>query len=115
MRSAVDLEPYAVAINWSLGMGLGFARRYEEAIVQFQKTLQLQPNYALAEGNLTGMFIQTGRFDEAMALVEKHLAIPERRDGAFANLAIIYAKTGRETEARKTLDRLFGESKSQNN
>jgi tetratricopeptide (TPR) repeat protein len=96
-------------------MGLGFARRYDESIAQLLKTLQIQANFGLAEGTLSGVYIQTGRFDEAAKLVEKHLAIPERREGALSNLAIIYAKTGRATEAQKTLDLLFGESRSQNN
>src|SRR5687767_7513399 len=114
MRRAVELEPYTATINWSLGLGLGFARRYEESIAQFQKTLQIQPDFALAEGNLTGIYIQTGRYDDAIALVQKHLEKPERRNGALSNLAILHAKTGRLAEAQKTLELLLVESKSQN-
>lgn len=115
MQRAVDLEPYSAAINWSLGMGLGFAHRNEESIAQFQKTLQLQPNFALAESGLAGMYLLGGRYDEANVLIQKHLAVRERRENAMSFLAILLAKTGREPDARRTLETLISENKSQNN
>ena len=110
MRKAVDLEPFSVAINWSLGLGLTYARKYDEAVEQQERTLGLQPGYALAEGNLIGLFILQEEYEHAFSLIQKQLQSNQKNEGALTSLAIIYARTGRQAEARKTLSVLEKET-----
>ena len=49
---AAQLAPGDVSLYNSLGAVLGALRRYEEAVVWFQRALDLDPNYDKARVNL---------------------------------------------------------------
>ena len=43
---AIELDPLALVYNTAKGRILSFARRHDEAVVQFRHTLELDPNFA---------------------------------------------------------------------
>ena len=51
-RRAIELDPLSLIINADFGSTLLVARRYDEAIVELQHTLQLDENFAYAHWNL---------------------------------------------------------------
>jgi tetratricopeptide (TPR) repeat protein len=51
-RKAASLDPLSSNANTQLGQALLFSRRYDEAIAQLNKTLELNPRYLFALGQL---------------------------------------------------------------
>ena len=49
IRNALDLDPLALVINAQLAWALQFARRYDDAIEQARKTLEMDPAFGLAQ------------------------------------------------------------------
>ena len=110
-RRAVELEPYSVAMNWYLGMLLEFARRYDEAIAQQKKTLQMQSDYPLAESNLAGIYVLTGKYADAAALIQKGLRAEEQGDRSLE--AIVHLRTGLQSDTRKVLGEMIDRCNTQ--
>ena len=50
MKRALELEPLAVPTNACFGQNLYLARRYDEAISQLQKTIELDSTHYDAHG-----------------------------------------------------------------
>jgi serine/threonine-protein kinase len=81
--------------------------RIDDAIVEGQRTLQLDPNYFYLDSNLAAAYRENGNFAEAIALYTK---AQEATHVPSSGLAITYARMGRQIEARKILDQLVQES-----
>src|SRR5207253_503759 len=76
----------------------------DEAIIEGQRTLQLDPNYFYLDSNLAAAYREKGNFPEAIALYDK---AQEATHFPSSGLAITYARMGRQTESRKILDQLL--------
>ena len=68
-RRACELDPISLVINTSTGLVLAQARRYDEAAAQFQKTQEIDKNFAMAHRFLGDVQVEQGRFEEA---IEEH-------------------------------------------
>ena len=78
----------------------------DEAIVEGQRTLQLDPNYFYLDSNLAAAYREKGDFAEAIALYTK---AQEATHFPSSGLAITYARMGRQIEARNILAQLLKE------
>jgi Flp pilus assembly protein TadD len=107
-KRALELEPLSLAGNFEAALALYFSRNYDQAINQFQKTLELDANFPPPYTFLGAAYEQKGMFEEAIAAFQKALSINQgpAKILAMAGLAHIYAASGRETEARKILAEL---------
>jgi tetratricopeptide (TPR) repeat protein len=83
------------------GVGLALARRQrmDEAMVQYRKALELNPNYCDAHNNLGLVLADLGRIDEAMDCYHKALEIDPNQAQAHNNLGAVLVKCGRVDEA----------------
>jgi tetratricopeptide (TPR) repeat protein len=64
---AEELDPLSLIINTDVGWGLYYARKYEQAIEQLRRTLELDSNFAVANLMLGMAHAQQDRLDEAEA------------------------------------------------
>jgi DNA-binding winged helix-turn-helix (wHTH) protein/tetratricopeptide (TPR) repeat protein len=64
---ALELEPFDVEINQHVGWYYLFARQYDRAIEQLQKTLEMQPDYYRARVLLGIAYGQKGAYSQAIA------------------------------------------------
>jgi Flp pilus assembly protein TadD len=103
---AQQLDPLSLIINTDLGNTLYRLRRYNEAIEQFRKTIELDPNFFRAHLGLGLAYEQQGQFAEATASLQQAIATSDRNPGAMAVLGHIHARAGRKREARKMLNEL---------
>ena len=71
--------------------------RIEDAVVEGQRTLQLDPNYFYLDSVLAAAHREKGNFDEAIALYTK---AQEATHLPSSGLAITYARMGRQPEAQ---------------
>jgi serine/threonine protein kinase/Tfp pilus assembly protein PilF len=62
---ALSLDPLSPIVNTNYAATLMDAHRYPEAVAQFQKTLERDPNFTPAHLKLSYLYAATGRFAEA--------------------------------------------------
>ncbi|HAF13004.1 MAG TPA: hypothetical protein DCK99_04735, partial [Blastocatellia bacterium] len=105
-KLAQELEPLSLIMNFELGLGFYNARDYDQAIEQFQKTLELDQNFPPAHALLPAVYEQKGMYAEAIAGYKKSLTLKSEWAGPMAGLGHVYAVSGNKSEARRVLDEL---------
>jgi tetratricopeptide (TPR) repeat protein len=106
MKIALALDPLSLPVNVGAGWCSYFARRYDEAIVQYRKALELEPDFALARQALAMALERKGAYTEAIAEFRKAVALSGGSASTLASLGHACALAGATAEARAQLDRL---------
>jgi tetratricopeptide (TPR) repeat protein len=83
----------------NLGATLAQNGRLDEAIVQFQEALVIQPDYAVAHYNLGNALFQVGQADEAIVHYHRALATRPEYAEAHDNLGNVLFQKGQVDEA----------------
>src|SRR5437879_10950912 len=65
MKRAQELDPLSPIISTNLGMAYYYARQYDQAMEQYRKTLEMDPNFIAATFRLIGIYEQEGKYQEA--------------------------------------------------
>ena len=71
LKRAVELDPFSLIINTTLGYGYILARRYPEAVAQLRKTVELDPAFHYAHSMLGKALVLSGQLDQAIGEYEK--------------------------------------------
>lgn len=106
VKKAVELDPLSMIILTDAARNLYLARRYEEAIEQYHKSLNVDSNFAIAHKGLAEVYAQVGRHDDAISEIEKAIALSGNSIFIQDDLGYIYARAGKKQEAVKVLDHL---------
>jgi serine/threonine protein kinase len=77
--------------------------RIDDAIVEGQRTLQLDPNYFYLDSVLAAAYREKGNFGDAIALYTR---AQDTTNLPSSGLAITYSRMGRQTQARNILAQL---------
>jgi len=85
---------------------LVLSHSYDEAIRQSHKTIEMDPNFALAHNQLGQAYLQKQMHGEAIAELQKAVQLSEGSPTCMANLARAYAASGKRSEAAKLLSDL---------
>jgi eukaryotic-like serine/threonine-protein kinase len=109
---AVSHDPLSLGVNTGLGYNAYLARRFGQAIEQYRKTLDLDPNFGLARLDRGLAYVLTGRTPEAIREFES-LAAGSTDDEAMLFLAYAYARAGRRLDATTELGKLTGREGAQ--
>jgi tetratricopeptide (TPR) repeat protein len=109
-RLAQGLEPVSAALNTQLARVLYFARRYDDAIDECQKTLELDHDFGGAHFFLGRCYSQKGMYEQA--LTELGRAKDLWRDSAEVLSVLGYTRgmSGSPPEAQKILQELERQS-----
>jgi serine/threonine protein kinase/tetratricopeptide (TPR) repeat protein len=75
-RLALSLDPLSPIMNTNYATTLMDAHRYPEALAQFQKTLERDPNFGPAHHKLAQLYAVTGDFASAVKELQKFAPIP---------------------------------------
>jgi adenylate cyclase len=105
-RMAEELDPLSMIIATELARTFYYARRYDEAIEQYTKSLEIDQNFALAHKGLAEVYSKQSIFDKSFAEIEKAIALSKRSIFILDDLGYIYALAGRRAEAEQVLDEL---------
>lgn len=107
---AEELDPLSLIINTDVGWGLYYARKYDEAIEQLKRTLELDANFAVAHLMLGMAEAQKKRVGEARASIMRAIELSPKDAPALAigALGYVHAISGESTEAREVIGRLEG-------
>jgi TolB-like protein/DNA-binding winged helix-turn-helix (wHTH) protein/Tfp pilus assembly protein PilF len=106
MKEAQRLDPLSLPVNVGVGWCSYFARRWDEAIGQYRKTLELEPEFALARQALAMALEQKGAHGEAIAEFQKAAALSGGSASTIASLGHAYALAGAKADAQLQLARL---------
>jgi serine/threonine-protein kinase len=106
LRTAQQLDPLSLGINKDLAVALIYARDYDRALQQCQKTLEIEPAFSVMFTYMAQIYQLQQKYAEATAELEKaHAAAPQ--DGEIAyGLSQAYVLTGKKNEALKILSEL---------
>jgi len=66
MQTAVALDPLSPPFQSFVGVTYRWARRYDDALTQFEKVNRLYPNFGINHGRRGRLLAYTGRFDGAI-------------------------------------------------
>src|SRR5688572_30178790 len=106
---AQQLDPLSVIINTDMAQILYFARRYEDALAECRKTLQMNPAFAEARRVSFLVLQRLHRDAEALADLEAYRRLPDGGPGGSVGYA--YAVLGRRKEAAEVVRELEAQSR----
>jgi eukaryotic-like serine/threonine-protein kinase len=116
IEQAQQLDPLSPIISSNAGLYSYFEHRYDDAITQYQRTLEIDPGFWVAHHYLGLAYAKKGSYEEAIRQLRGLLESPGEgplKDGAVekdpevaASLGFVYATAGRRVEAEAILDRL---------
>ncbi len=109
-RTARELDMFSRAANVNVAMQNYEARQYDEAIEQYDKTLELFPRLWVAHLGRGLAFVQKGVRDRALEDLELAVEISEGNHAAVGALGYGYARLGDPEKARGVLAELINSS-----
>jgi eukaryotic-like serine/threonine-protein kinase len=108
--SALELDPASPANSHSLAVQLYLARQFDQAIEQSHKTLDLDPNFAVAYALLAQAHSAKGQDREALSDDEKYAALSRDSAMSLAHRGYVQARLGDRNQALHTLNQLTATS-----
>ncbi|HKS28309.1 MAG TPA: protein kinase [Pyrinomonadaceae bacterium] len=106
LQMAQALDPLSLSINTGVGVSYYLAGRYEDAIEQYRKALEVSDRFTLAHEHLGSALLQVGRPEEGVAEFQRAVALDESDLGLHSSLGHACAVAGRREEASKILSEL---------
>ncbi|MFN2509840.1 MAG: protein kinase [Pyrinomonadaceae bacterium] len=116
IEQAQQLDPLSPIINSNAGLYSYFEHRYDDAITQYQRTLEIDPGFWVAHHYLGLAYAKKGSHQEAIGQLRGLLDSPgggPLKEGAVENdpevaasLGFVYATAGRREDAEAVLERL---------
>ena len=105
MKRAEDLDPLSLIIRADFAESYLFTRRYDEAIEQLRKTIEMDQSFQYAHWQLGMAYEMKGSFPDAIA---EYLKARQLYDDPYVLglLGHAYAMSGKRDEALKTLNQL---------
>ena len=88
-KAALDLDPASPSVSHYLALQLYLARQFDQAIEQCHKTLDLDPNFAIAYQVLGQAYLAEGMNREAEPVLEKYSALSQGSADSQALLRIL--------------------------
>ncbi len=112
-KRAKQLDPLSLIVNKQAALILYFQHRYDQAIEQYRKVLELDPNFPQALREIGLSYEQKGMYQEAVRALQNSLKAPGNYFKAtnIADIGHVYAVWPKRTEAQKILDELQKRSK----
>jgi len=106
IRLAQQLDPQSLIIQSDAGQLLYWARRYDEAIVQERRVLEMDENLAWPHRFLGLSYFAKQQYPEAIQELQSNVRLSGGNSADMALLGMVYARTGHVAEARKELENI---------
>jgi TolB-like protein/Tfp pilus assembly protein PilF len=110
IERAHELDPYSLIIVTERSYPLQWARKWDEALKQIDKALEMEPNFTLAVFYAARCHLQKGDFDKAISLSRKAVELSGGSPLTVAGLGYAYAAAGKQAQAREVLRKLTKEA-----
>jgi serine/threonine protein kinase/Tfp pilus assembly protein PilF len=111
-KRARELDPLSLIINTAVGRALNSARRFDEAIDQLLKTIDMDQNFAEARFHLALAYEGKHDYDGAIREFEKFIELSGDKT-MKTWIARVYAEAGKKDQALKVLAGVIDEAKEE--
>jgi TolB-like protein/DNA-binding winged helix-turn-helix (wHTH) protein/Flp pilus assembly protein TadD len=101
LKRAESLDPLSLIISAGVADVLFIGHRFDEAMRQLQKTLEMDRNFAMAHCQRGQVLVQQHKLDAAISEFERAIELAGPSPAFDANLASAYAASGRTADARR--------------
>lgn len=108
VKTARDLDPLAPRITANVGNLLYQARKYDQALEELKKAIELFPEHGANYAYTAWVYTALGRYEEALAPCRRLEEITGEEPIIIS--AYVYAKWGKRKEAEKLLKEIIEES-----
>ena len=105
-RKALEIDPLNSTVNTVLGATLYYERRYEDAVDELAKSIELDPSFPVAYYYRGRAFMALGRHAEAQAALERAGEMMGQSPTVMGALAHCLAGSGRRAEALAMREKL---------
>jgi tetratricopeptide (TPR) repeat protein len=106
INRAREADPLSVLLSSDAGQAYYWARRYDEAIKQYQQSIEMDPSDPSSQLGIGTVYEQLGRHDEAIAAYQRAITASERSSAILGPLGHALAKSGKRGEALRILEEL---------
>ncbi|MFC1528692.1 adenylate/guanylate cyclase domain-containing protein [Candidatus Latescibacterota bacterium] len=106
MKLSLELDPLSFVINGMVGWSLYYGCRYDEAIEQQLKVIEMDPNFQFAYFLLGITYIGKMMWNEALLAHQKSVTLSHELPWTVGYLGMTYALSGQKDEANALLERL---------
>jgi serine/threonine protein kinase/Tfp pilus assembly protein PilF len=116
IEKALELSPLSLVINTMVGLIDFCGRRYDKAILQYKKTIAMDPNFPTLLGNLGWAYLYSGKYKELLEEAEelKKKGIITEEDFPFLNMWI-ESRMGRKEALSQYFEQIKSNVDSYNN
>ena len=112
MKRGLMVAPLSLPLSDDLGQAYYWARRYDEALDQYRKSISIDAHHPGAYAGVGVVFLQKRMYREAVESFHKAIDSMDRTSTLLGLLGYTHAMAGRKTEALKILDELKQMEKS---
>jgi adenylate cyclase len=105
-KRALELDPVGLVMNVHLGWHYFYARQYDQAVEQLQKTIEMDPNRGFTHWYLGLALEQQGKYQKATSELQKGHALLGDNLGVEADLGHTYAVSGNREAAQRMIEEL---------
>lgn len=106
MEEAVTLDPLSLPLMCNLADAYSFACRFDEAIAQYQRVLELDPNHRRAYEGIGMVHLGKGEYEEAIVNFEKYHKLIGHELKGVSSLGHAYAAAGQMDKANECLAKI---------
>ena len=103
LQAAIVAAPTAPQPHYVLGLAAKTQNRTEEAIAEFQKVLQIDPNDVGANVNLGQLYAQQRKYPEAITVLRTAIAAEPYNATGLYNLGTSLMRSGQREEGTKVI------------
>jgi serine/threonine protein kinase/Tfp pilus assembly protein PilF len=108
LTRAYELDPLNIVVNYGMGAGNIWARRYDVAIQAFEKSLSMDQNFVPAYVGLGKIYLLQSKHEEALEELDKARELSRGSSPDVVSLrGMVHAESGNRVEAEKALEELF--------
>jgi TolB-like protein/Flp pilus assembly protein TadD len=112
-KMARELDPLSLIINRNVGYRFYFARRFDNAIEESLKALQIEPDFYPTLWTLSLSYLQKGMFTEAILEMQKAAKYSGENRLIQAFMGYVYGISGNQTKAQLILNDFIEISKEE--
>lgn len=93
-KRLATLQPDSLTAHWTLGIAYGALDQPQQAIIEYQSALTLDPGNPYVLNRLAGIHLRLGQWDEALRRLELPAALLPDDAWVHCNLARVYREKG---------------------
>ncbi len=113
LQKARELDPLAPVIYAAVGNELLIEKRFDEAIAQFKKSIELESGFSRSREGLSMCYFLTGRSDESLREIDQAIVSSDSAPEYISIRGYLLGRMGRTPEAKEVLALLLGLSEHQ--